>query len=274
MDDDFELCDPQQDDRYRDYWEYYHSIMRREGVSVNEARRLVRTNTTVIAALMVQRGEADGMLCGAQSRYTDHLEHVFNIIGLRENVERSAAMSMLIMEKGTFFICDPYVNPGPSAEQIAQITVLAAETVRQFGIEPKAAMLSHSNFGSSSSPRASKMREAAEIVRKIDPSFEVEGEMHADVALREELRTPLVGNSNLTGSANLLIMPSLDAANISYNLLRVLSGGVSVGPMLLGLKKTAHILQDSVTTRGILNMTAIAVVDAQSNDNLELPFRE
>ena len=129
--------------------------MRREGVSVNEARRLVRTNNTVIAALMVQLGEADGMLCGVQSRYyTDHLEHVFNIIELRENVERSAAMSMLIMEKGTFFICDPYVNPGPSAEQIAQITVLAAETVRRFGIEPKAAMLSHSNFGSSSSPRA------------------------------------------------------------------------------------------------------------------------
>ncbi|MBN06228.1 MAG: NADP-dependent malic enzyme [Rhodospirillaceae bacterium] len=274
MDDDFELCDPQQDDRYRDYWEYYHTIMRREGVSVNEARRLVRTNNTVIAALMVQRGEADGMLCGAQSRYTDHLEHVFNIIELRENVERSAAMSMLIMEKGTFFICDPYVNPGPSAEQIAQITVLAAETVRRFGIEPKAAMLSHSNFGSSSSPRASKMREAVELVRELDPSFEVEGEMHADVALREELREPLVGSSNLTGSANLLIMPSLDAANISYNLLRVLSGGVSVGPMLLGLRKTAHILQDSVTTRGILNMTAIAVVDAQSDDNPELPFGE
>ncbi len=274
MDDDFELCDPQQDDRYRDYWEYYHSIMRREGVSVNEARRLVRTNTTVIAALMVQRGEADGMLCGAQSRYTDHPEHVFNIIGLRDNLERSAAMSMLILEKGTFFICDPYVNPGPTADQIAHFTVLAAETVRRFGIEPKAAMLSHSNFGSSASPRALKMREAVELVRKMDPSFEVEGEMHADVALREELRTPLVGNSNLTGVANLLIMPSLDAANISYNLLRVLSGGVSVGPMLLGLKKTAHILQESVTTRGILNMTAIAVVDAQSNNDPELPFNE
>ena len=272
IDEDFELCDPEQDDRYRDYWELYHSIMRREGVSVNEARRLVRTNTTVIGALMVQRGEADAMLCGAQSRYTDHLEHVFDIIGLRENVERSAAMSMLIMEKGTFFICDPYVNPGPTAEQIAQFTVLAAETVRRFGIEPKAAMLSHSNFGSSDSPRATKMREAAELVREMDSSFEVEGEMHADVALREELRTPLIGESGLSGQANLLIMPTLDAANISYNLLRVLSGGVSVGPMLLGLKKTAHIMQDSVTTRGILNMTAIAVVDAQSEGDPELPF--
>jgi len=272
MDEDFELCDPEQDPRYRDYWELYHSIMRREGVSIAEARRQVRTNTTVIAALMVHRGEADAMLCGAQNRYTSHLKHVFDIIGLRENVERSAAMSMLIMDKGTFFICDPYVNPGPTAEQIAQFTVLAAETVRRFGIEPKAAMLSHSNFGSSSSPRATKMREAAELVREMDSSFEVEGEMHADVALREELRTPLIGESNLTGQANLLIMPTLDAANISYNLLRVLSGGVSVGPMLLGLKQTAHIMQDSVTTRGILNMTAVAVVDAQSEGDPQLPF--
>lgn len=272
IDEDFELCDPEQDDRYRDYWELYHSIMRREGISINEARTLVRTNNTVIAALMVKRGEADAMLCGAQSRYTDHLHHLFSIIGLRDKVERSAALSMLIMDKGTFFICDPYVNPGPTAEQIAQFTVLAAETVRRFGLEPKAAMLSHSNFGSSDRATARKMRDAVVMVRKLDSSFEVEGEMHADAAIREELRNPLMGETQLTGQANLLVMPSLDAANISYNLLRVLSGGVSVGPMLLGLRHPAHVLQESVTTRGILNMTAVAVTEAQTESDPELPF--
>lgn len=271
-DEDFEIVDTDFDDRYREYWEHYHSIKRREGVSINEARKLLRTNTTVIAALLVARGEADAMLCGSQSRYREHLHHIFSIIGLKENVERSGALVMLITDRGTFFICDPYVNPGPTAEQIAQFTVLAAETVRRFGIEPKAAMLSHSNFGTSILPTAQKMREAVQLVREMDSSFEVEGEMHADAALREELRGPLMGETSLTGQANLLVMPSLDAANISYNLLRILSGGISIGPMLLGLKRPAHILQESVTTRGILNMTAVAVVEAQSATDQELPF--
>jgi len=271
-DEDFELVDTDHDDRYRAYWEHYHSIKRREGVSINEARKLLRTNTTVIAALMVVRGEADAMLCGSQSRYREHLNHIFSIIGLRDNVDRSGALVMLITDQGTFFICDPYVNPGPTAEQIAQFTVLAAETVRHFGIEPKAAMLSHSNFGTSSLPTAQKMRDAVQLVREMDSSFEVEGEMHADAALREELRGPLMGETNLTGQANLLVMPSLDAANISYNILRILSGGISIGPMLLGLKRPAHILQETVTTRGILNMTAVAVVEAQAATDQELPF--
>ena len=269
---DFELCDPDQDDRYREYTELYHSLLRRRGVSINEARTTVRTNTTVIAALMVRRGEAEALLCGSQSAYIEHLPHLFSIIGLRDGVERSAALGMLVLPKGTVFICDPYVNPGPTAEQIAGYTVLAAETVRRFGIEPKAALLSHSNFGSSNRPTARKMRQALAMIRRLDPALEIDGEMHADAALSEELRVPLMKETNLTGAANLLIMPSLDAANITYNSLRILSDGVAVGPMLMGLRHPAHILQESVTTRGILNMIAVTVVEAQTATEMQLPF--
>ena len=269
---DFELCDPDHDDRYREYAELYHSLLRRHGVSINEARTTVRTNTTVIAALMVRRGEAEALLCGSQSAYIEHLPHLFSIIGLRDGVERSAALGMLVLPKATVFICDPYVNPGPTAEQIAGYTVLAAETVRRFGIEPKAALLSHSNFGSSNRPAARKMRQALAMIRQLDPALEIDGEMHADAALSEELRVPLMKETDLTGAANLLIMPSLDAANITYNSLRILSDGVAVGPMLMGLRHPAHILQESVTTRGILNMIAVTVVEAQTATEMQLPF--
>ncbi len=265
IDKDFELCDPQQDPRYREYWELYHSIMSRRGVSINEARTIVRTNTTVIAALMVRRGEADAMICGANGRYPTHLPALFNIIGRAPGVARAAALSMLILPKGTFFLCDPYVNPGPNAEQIASNTVLAAEEVRRFGIVPKAALLSHSNYGSSHRPTARKMREALKLVRKLDPSLEIDGEMHADAALSEEIRNRLVTDSPLKGSANLLIMPSLDAANIAYNMVRMMTDGIAIGPMLLGMNQPAHILQESVTVRGIVNMTALAVAEAQTD---------
>ena len=263
---DFELVDPEGDERYREYWELYHSITSRNGVSKNEARYLVRTNTTVIASLMLLRKEADAMICGVTGRYREHLPHLLDIIGLRKGVARAAALSMLILPKGTFFICDTHVNPGPSAEQIAGYTVLAAESVRFFGIEPKIAVLSHSNFGSSSHQNAVKMRDAVKLINKMAPDLEVDGEMHADAALDPELRDALVPDSRLYGQANLLVMPSLDAANIAYNSLRSLGDGVSIGPMLIGMRQPAHILQETVTARGIVNMTAIAVSGAQALD--------
>ena len=210
---DFELVDPEGDERYREYWELYHSITSRNGVSKNEARYLVRTNTTVIASLMLLRKEADAMICGVTGRYREHLPHLLDIIGLRKGVARAAALSMLILPKGTFFICDTHVNPGPSAEQIAGYTILAAESVRFFGIEPKIAVLSHSNFGSSSHQNAVKMRDAVKLINKMAPDLEVDGEMHADAALDPELRDALVPDSRLYGQANLLVMPSLDGYN-------------------------------------------------------------
>ncbi|MDC0196141.1 phosphate acyltransferase, partial [Gammaproteobacteria bacterium] len=272
IDVDFDLVDPEKDDRYREYWELYHSLLSRSGTSINEARTTVRSNNTVIAALMVKRKEADALICGATGRYTEHLPHLFKIIGLQRDVSRAAAMSMLIMSKGTYFWVDPYVNPGPSAEQIANITALAAQNIRRFGIEPKAALLSHSNFGSSNRPSARKMREAVKLIRKLEPNLQVDGEMHADAALSDALRSKLVKDSALTGSANLLVMPSLDAANISYNLVRKLADGLAVGPMLLGMNQPAHILAEGVTARGIMNMTAVAVVEAQNQDHGELPL--
>jgi malate dehydrogenase (oxaloacetate-decarboxylating)(NADP+) len=221
---------------------------------------------------MVKRKEADAMICGATGRYTEHLPHLFKIIGLKQNVSRAAAMCMLIMPKGTYFWLDPYVNPGPSAEQIADMTILAAQNIRRFGIVPKAGLLSHSNFGSSNRPTARKMREALALIRKLDPSLQVDGEMHADTALSEELRDKLIEDSPLKGAANLLVMPSLDSANISYNLVRVLADGLAVGPMLLGMNQPAHILAEGVTARGIMNLTAIAVVEAQTETDGELPL--
>ena len=269
---DFELCDPEHDDRYREYWELYHSLMKRRGVSINEARTRVRTNTTIIGALMVRRGEADAMLAGPQGQYPDHVRHLIQVLGLRDGVKRCASLGMLVLPKGTFFITDPYLNAAPNAEQLAESTVLSAETLRRFGITPKAALVSHSNFGSSSLDSAKKMREALKLVKKRAPDLEIDGEMHADLALDESLRDTLMGKTNLSGAANLWVLPGLDTANVAYTAIRSLTDGVAVGPMLLGLKYPAHIIPDTVTTRGILNMIAVTVVEAQSASERELPF--
>ena len=267
IDEDFDLVDPEGDDRYRVYWELYHSLTSRDGISRNEARFLVRTNNTVIAALMLRQGEAEAMICGATGRYREHIPHLFKIVGVQEGVDRAAALSMLIMPKGTIFICDTHVNPGPSAEQIAGFTLLAANTVRRFGIEPKVAALSHSNFGSSQNANAKKMRDAVDKIRALDGNLEIDGEMHSDAALSQDMRDVLVSDSKLSGRANLLIMPSLDAANITFNALRMLADGVAVGPMLVGMAQPAHVVQETVTVRGLVNMTALAVVEAQANVN-------
>jgi malate dehydrogenase (oxaloacetate-decarboxylating)(NADP+) len=263
IDVDFELCDPQNDPRYHDYWRLYHQTLERKGVSPDYARTVVRTRNTVIGTLMVKRREADSMICGTIGSYEKHLGHIKDVIGLRDGVRVPAAMSLLIMPQGTFFICDTYVTPEPTAEQIVETTLLAAEEVRRFGIEPKVALLSHSNFGSRDTSTARKMREALAILHERAPYLEVEGEMHGDAALSEDIRERIFPNSRLKGQANLLIMPNLDAANISFNLLKVLGEGLSVGPILMGAALPAHILTPSATVRNIVNVTALAAVDAQ-----------
>lgn len=262
---DFQLVDPQSDPRYHQYWTEYHHLMARKGVSPAYAKTVLRTNTSVIASLMVHFGEADTALCGPDGRYGHHLESILDIVGLKSGLEVAASMSVMILEKGSFFFCDPYVNRDPSASQLAEMAVMAAEQVRQFGLVPKLALLSYSNFGSAQGESVLKMRKALEIIKSMAPDLEVEGEMHADSALNETIRMKSFPGSALKGMANLLIMPNLDTANIAFNMIKVMADGQPIGPILLGPKKPIHILTPSVTTRGIFNMTALAVVDAQTS---------
>ncbi len=269
MDEDFELVDPEDDPRYRDYWEFYHSLMERRGVSPARARTVVRTSTSVIAALMVRLGDADAMVSGMEGRYRQQVGHVRDVIGLRRGVRHLAAMNVLIMPKGTFFLCDTYVNQDPNPHEIAEMTLLAANGVRRFGMTPKVALLSHSSFGTSDHPSAMKMREALQLIQDRDPTLEVEGEMHGDAAINEEVRRRIFPRTQLSGQANLLIMPGVDAANIAFNLLKATTDSVSVGPVLLGTERPAHVLTPSATVRGIVNMTALAVVEAQMAEPAE-----
>jgi malate dehydrogenase (oxaloacetate-decarboxylating)(NADP+) len=262
-----ELCDPEDDPRFRKYWKLYHRLMERKGVSPDFAKAMVRTRNTVIATLMVRRGEADAMLCGAIGQYHRHLKHLVNVLGLAAGVKAPAALSAIVLQKGTWFLCDTHVVDDPSAEQIAEMTLCAAEIVRRFGIEPKVALLSHSNFGSSDAPSARKMREALALITERAPSLEVEGEMHGDAAVSERVRSRIFPNSRLEGAANLLVMPTLDAANIAIDLLKGLGDGQPIGPILLGLEYPAHIVTPSVTVRGLVNMSAVAVHDAQVSAN-------
>ncbi len=264
---DFDLVDPENDHRYTEYWRAYHTIMERKGVSPDYAQTVIRTRTTVIGALMVQRGEADALICGTIGRYEKHLSHILDVIGLREDVKVPAAMSLLIVPQGTYFICDTYVTAEPTPEQIVENTLLAAEEVRRFGIEPKVALLSHSNFGSHRTASAAKMRQALAMLHERAPYLEVEGEMHGDAALSEDIRQRIFPNSRLKGQANLLVMPNLDSANISFNLLKALGEGMSVGPILMGARLPAHILTPSATVRNIVNVAALAAVDAQMAAN-------
>jgi len=260
---DFVLVNPESDPRYNDYWQAYHRLTEREGVSPDRARTVVRTNNTVIAALAVQLGDADAMLCGVEGRYTRHLGYITNVIGLAEDAHDVSALSLLIVPSGTYFLADTHVTPDPSAREIVEMTVQAAAHLRRFGIEPKVALLSHSSFGSRDTPSALKMREALKVLHADHPDLEVEGEMHADAALDEAIRQRIFPTSRLTGQANLLIMPNLDAANIAFNLVKALGDGLPVGPILIGTAAPAHILTPTVTARGVVNMSAIAVVDAQ-----------
>lgn len=260
---DFELVDPQDDPRYRDYWETYHGIMERRGVTPDDARTVLRTNQTVIGSLMVYKDAADAVICGTQGHFHNHLEDIKDIIGLKPGVETPAALSPLLISRGTYFFCDTQINPNPTVAQISEMTLLAAEEVRRFGIKPKVALLSHSNFGTVDCDSALKMRAAYADIRRRDPELEIDGEMQADTALSEAVRHRIMPNSKLTGQANLFIMPNVESSNIAFNMIKTFSDGVSIGPILLGAARPAHILTPATTTRGLVNITSLATVGAQ-----------
>ena len=262
---DFDLVNPENDPRYREYWEEYHRLTERRGVSQHYAQIEMRRRLTLIGAMMMHRGAVDGMLCGTFGTHALHLQYVDQVIGLRPGVKNYYAMNVLLLPKRTVFICDTYVNFDPSAEQVAEMAVLAAEEIRRFGITPKAALLSHSSFGTSNQVTAVKMREALALIQARAPELEIDGEMHGDAALSEDVRRAAFPHSRLKGEANLLLMPTVDAANIAFNLLKTAAGdGISLGPILLGSAKPVHILTPSATVRRIVNMAALTVVDANA----------
>ncbi len=262
---DFHLINPELDPRYRDYWSSYHKMVERKGVSPEYAKVEMRRRNTLIGAMLMVKGEADGMLCGTFGTHALHLHYIDQVIGLQPGVRHYAAMNALVLPNRTVFICDTYVTPDPDAEHVAEMTILAAEEVRRFGIAPKVALLSASNFGSLELPSSRKMQRALAILQERSPQLEVEGEMHGDAALSEEIRLKVFPNSRYRGQANLLIMPTLDAANIAFNLLKTSAGdGVTIGPILLGAARAAHILTPSATVRRIVNMTALTVVDVNA----------
>ncbi len=260
----FDIVNPERDDRYKEYWTEYYRLTQRKGVSQAYAQIEMRRRLTLIGAMAIHRGEADGMLCGTFGTHALHLQYIDQVIGMRRGIHNYAAMNAVLLPSRTVFIADTYVNADPNAEQIAEIALMCADEIRRFGITPKVALLSHSSFGSSTHPQARKMQAALALINAMDPDLEVEGEMHGDAALDETVRRGAFPNSRLQGEANLLIMPTVDAANIAFNLLKVAAGqGVTLGPILLGVAKPVHILTPSATVRRIVNMTALTVVDAQ-----------
>ena len=259
---DFEVINPEDDPRFREYVDLYFSLVGRRGVIPEAARTIVRTNTTVIGALALRRGEADALICGLEGRYEKHLRDVRQIIGKRPNVRDFSALSLMISQRGATFFTDTYVTFNPSAEEIAEATVMAAEEIRRFGITPRAALVSHSNFGSRESESATKMRNALQLVRDAAPDLEVDGEMHGESAIAEALRKRVMPHTTLHDEANLLVFPNLDAANITLGVVKSMTDGLHVGPILLGAAMPAHILAPSVTSRGVVNMAALAVVEA------------
>ena len=262
---DLECVNPEDDPRFRQYWETYHSLMARNGVTVEGAKATVRRSSTVIAALMVRLGDADAMLCGTVGRFDAHLDNIRDVIGVAPGAPGFATLNAIMLPERTLFVTDTYVNDEPSAELLAAIAKMAADEVHNFGIPPKVAFVSHSNFGSSKRPSALKMRRARDLFRELAPGLECDGEMHGDNALSSALRAQAVPDSTLHGDANLLVCPSLDAANILFNVLKITVGhGVTVGPMLLGTAAPAHVLTPSATVRRLVNMTALAVAEAQA----------
>jgi len=261
---DFELVNPENDTRYRDFVAEYAEAAGRKGISPAAARTLVRTSSTIIAAVAVRKGIADAMICGLEGRFRSRLKHIKDIIGLAPGVRDFSAMSLLITQRGAFFIADTHVRDNPSAIELADMTILCAEHVARFGMTPKIALLSHSDFGESESGSAVKMREALALIRERAPHLEVDGEMQADTAMSQTLRDIVLPSSTLRGEANVLVMPSLDAANIAFQLTKIMADALPVGPILIGPAKPAHVVSASVTARGIVNMTAVAVAEAQA----------
>ena len=262
---DYDVVNIEDDHRYRDFWQNYHAMTERRGVTVQVAKIEMRRRLTLIAAMLVHKGYADGLICGTWGTTGLHLQYIDQVIGLRPGVKTYACMNGLLLPERQVFLVDTHVNYDPSAEQLAEITTMAAEEMMRFGIRPKAALLSHSNFGSSNQPSAVKMRQALELLRSSTPWLEVDGEMHGDMALDGQARAKLMPNSTLAGDANLLVLPNIDAANISYNLLKTAAGGnIAIGPVLLGAAQPVNILTPSATVRRIVNMTALTVADANA----------
>ena len=260
---DVEVCNPEDDPRFRQYWEHYHQLMKRNGASIEVAKAAVRRSNTIIASLMVTLGDADAMICGLVGTYETHLERIHSIIGRQADARDYATLNALMTNRGTLFIADTYVNEDPTAQQLADIAWMSVQEVQRFGIPPKVAFLSHSSYGSSKRASAKKMRLARDLFVAAHPEIECDGELHGDAALEPNIRNAYMADSTLTDSANLLICPNLDAANILYNVLKTTtSGGVTVGPILMGAAATAYILTPAATVRRVLNMTALAVASA------------
>ncbi len=263
---DFDLVNPEDDPRFRQYWEAYHALKGRDGVTPEMAKAAVRRSNTLISALAVHLGHADGLVCGLVGRYEQHLDHVRDVIGMRRDIKHFAALNALMMDKHTLFITDTFVNDDPDAGTVAEIAAMAADTVAHFGLTPKVAFLSHSMFGSSTRPSARKMREARHLFGQRRPGIEADGEMQGDAALSETVRSSFLLDSTLSGAANVLVCPNLDAANILFNVLKMTGGqGVTVGPMLLGSAAPAHILTPAATVRRIVNITALTVAAVNGN---------
>ena len=268
---DFEVINPHQDGRYKEFCNEYHKIVGRKGVSKEAARTIIRTNTTVIAAMSVKLGYQDAMICGTYGRFDFHIRHIIDIIGRKNEIQKISTLSVLILAQQTLFITDAFMDIDPTMEQIVETTLAAAKQIELFGIKPKVALLSHSNFGSSKAPSAVKMGKAVKILRERAPELEVDGEMHADAALNESLRDGMIRDCALSGAANLLIFPTLDSANSALGLVKSIERGLLVGPILLGAGLPAHVVTPGVSARGILNMTAIAAKDAQNVEKENLP---
>jgi malate dehydrogenase (oxaloacetate-decarboxylating)(NADP+) len=261
----FDIINPDNEPRYREFWQSYYELTNRKGVTQEYAKLEMRRRHTLIGAMMIRKGHADGMICGTFGTTSLHLHYIDQVLGKREGAHVYAAMNFLILPERQLALVDTHVNENPNAEQLAEITILAADEMSRFGLQPRAALLSHSNFGSSNSESAQKMRAALALVQQRAPQLEVDGEMHGDTALDSKLRGAIMPHSSLKGDANLLVMPNIDAANIAYNLLKTAAGnGIAIGPVLLGCAKPVHILTPSATVRRIVNMTALCVVDAVS----------
>lgn len=263
---DVTIVDPEDDPRYREYWELYHSLMERKGVTPAVARTVLRTNSTVIAALLMLKGDADAVICGTVGEYHRHLSELKDLVGTKDNIETPAAMISMITAKGTLFITDTHATPNPTAHQLTEMTLLAAEQIQRFGIEPRVALVSHSNFGQRNEEECIKMRSVLKMVKEKAPDLMIDGEMHADSALCPKIRAEIMPNSKLEGVANLMVMPNFQTANITYNALKVMTDATTIGPMLLGMARPVHILTQAASPRGIVNMSAIASLDAQVYD--------
>jgi malate dehydrogenase (oxaloacetate-decarboxylating)(NADP+) len=260
---DYDVINPDYDERYRDYWQSYYQLTNRKGVTPEYARLEMRRRHSLIGAMMIKKGDADGMICGTFGTTDLHLKYIDQVLGKKPGANVYAAMNVLVLPERQLAMLDTHVNENPTAEQLAEMTVMAADEMRRFGMVPRAALLSHSNFGSSNSESAQKMRKALALVREQAPELEVDGEMHGDTALDSKLRQKIMPDSYLQQDANLLVMPNIDAANIAYNLVKTAAGnGIAVGPILLGCAAPVHILTPSATVRRIVNMTALCVVDA------------